>query len=280
MSIELYPKRAFTFVELDSNEDVYEVRIKIKDIPGAIVKVASIIAEAQVNIKMSTFFNSPVNKKEGFWTAFIDISKSKTEIEELVKRLRKLDVVLDVSVEKPEPALYDVMHFPMLHGDQRAILFPLSFLRNLFDEIEKILTPSGSAAVFYNAGKRSGENYVKYYKEKFGLKSREELIKTLIMGTSAVGWGKIETYALDLSIPAGSIRVKKNIEAIMHGKKATQPICHWTRGFMAGYLTALTGVDVEIVETKCLGKGDEYCEFEVKAKLPGEVDVKTSVSKE
>ena len=265
--MELYPKRAFTFVELNPDEDVYEIRIKLKDVPGAVAKAANIIAESQMNIKTSTLFNSPINKKEGFWTAFIDSSKSKIEIGELARKLRELDVVLDVSIEKPEPVLYDIMHFPMLHGEQRAILFPLMLLRNLFEEIEKILTPSGFAAVFYNAGKKSGENYVRYYKEKFGLKSKEELIKALIMGTSAVGWGKVDTHILDLNTLTGNIKIRQNIEAVLREKKATQPVCHWTRGFISGYLTALTGVDIEILETKCLAKGDEYCEFEVKVKL-------------
>ena len=265
--MELYPKRAFTFIELNPDEDVYEIRIKLKDVPGAVAKTANVISEAGMNIKTSTLFVSPVDKKEGFWTAFLDISKSNIEIEELARRLRELDVVLDVSVKKPKPVAYDVMHFPMLHGDQRAIVMPMTLLKNLFEEIEKILTPSGFAAVFYNAGRKSGENYAQYFREKFGLKSKEELIETVTICTSAIGWGIVETYTLDLSIPAGSVRVKENIEAVMRGKGATQPVCHWTRGFLAGYLTAVTGVDVEVVETKCLGKGDEYCEFEIKAKL-------------
>jgi hypothetical protein len=69
-----------------------------------------------------------------------------------------------------------------------------------------------------------------------------------------------------LNKAVGSVKIMKNIEAVMRNKKTDDPVCHWTRGFLAGYLSEIIGVNIEVSEIKCLGRGDEYCEFEIKVK--------------
>lgn len=264
--MEVYPKRVFTFVESKPGEDIYEIRVALKDVPGALAKAASVVAEAGINVKTSIVFATLPAEEQGFWTAFIDVSKSKIQIEELTKKLNELDVVLNVKVIKPKPAAYDIMHFPILHGEERAVVMPISLIGNLFNEIEKILTPSGFAAVFYNAGKRSGENYAEYYRKKFNVKTKEELAELLSLSTRAIGWTLSEAYYFDLNRIHGRIRLIDNIEATMKKNKRREPVCHWTRGFLAGYFSAVTGKEIEVREVKCVGKGDEFCEFEIEAK--------------
>ena len=54
--MEVYPKRAFTFVESKPDEDIYEIRVTLKDVPGALAKAASLVAEAGINVKTSIVF--------------------------------------------------------------------------------------------------------------------------------------------------------------------------------------------------------------------------------
>lgn len=42
-----------------------------------------------------------------------------------------------------------------------------------------------------------------------------------------------------------------------------EPICHFEGGLVAGLLKYFLKKEVDAVETKCWGKGDETCEFEV-----------------
>jgi len=49
--MDVYPKRAFTFVESRPDEDIYEIRVTLKDVPGALAKAASLVAEAGINVK-------------------------------------------------------------------------------------------------------------------------------------------------------------------------------------------------------------------------------------
>ena len=91
-------------------------------------------------------------------------------------------------------------------------------------------------------------------------------MELLFLCVKAIGWGLIKTYSLDLNRIYGTIRSIDNIEGTLRKNKGSDPICHWTRGFLAGYLSAATGREVEVREVKCMGKGDEFCEFEIEAK--------------
>ncbi|MGC9780170.1 MAG: thioredoxin family protein [Candidatus Heimdallarchaeota archaeon] len=42
-----------------------------------------------------------------------------------------------------------------------------------------------------------------------------------------------------------------------------EPLCHFSAGEMAGITQALTGKDCIVHESKCIGLGHEYCEFEI-----------------
>ena len=42
-----------------------------------------------------------------------------------------------------------------------------------------------------------------------------------------------------------------------------RPVSQFIRGHISGLLTKILGKDVRAVETKCIAKGDLYCEFSV-----------------
>jgi len=60
----------------------------------------------------------------------------------------------------------------------------------------------------------------------------------------------------------GRIIVEGSFEAKGYGK-STIPVCHFLRGYLAGFLSTILVAKVELLETKCLAKGDGHCEFQV-----------------
>ncbi|HIH98147.1 MAG TPA: hypothetical protein HA346_03970 [Thermoplasmata archaeon] len=48
---------------------------------------------------------------------------------------------------------------------------------------------------------------------------------------------------------------------INNKEKSIEPVCHYMAGLMAGIYAAYIGKPCESKETKCVAKGDEYCEF-------------------
>jgi predicted hydrocarbon binding protein len=253
------PKKTFTFIDAKSDEEIYEICITLKDVCGAVTKAAEVLSDANVNICTSSLFKADDSEGVGYWTSFIDTANANKNIKEIEKALRNLNAVQDVKVVKPEPLAYDVMHFPILHGGSVAMIMPVELFGSLFEEIENILTPSGFAAVFYNAGKKSGAYITKLFKKRKGMEG-ETLLAAIVQGARAIGWGEI----VDVSVTDGSGRVKirKCFEALLRSHQKGK-VCHWTRGFIAGVVSQTRGVPVEAVELKCTANGDDLCEFEI-----------------
>jgi len=47
------------------------------------------------------------------------------------------------------------------------------------------------------------------------------------------------------------------------GLRADRPICYFMVGFTTGIIQRLFKIKVDVVERRCIAKGDEYCEFHV-----------------
>ena len=250
---------------MEPGENLYEICIILKDVPGALAETAKILANARINIKTGSIFNLLSSSKLGAWTSFIDISKAKTDINNIEKELRKLDAVVDVKFVKPFPAPFEVIHFPILHGDLKAAIMPIKIFGEIWEGFEAILTPSGLGAVLYDVGKRNGTYYAKYLSEKYSVKG-DELISTIVQASKAIGWGIVEIRNIDFKDLSGTIIIKECFEALAREKKSYK-VCHWIRGFVAGFLSLVFSQPVEAVETKCLAVGDEHCEFEIHKKV-------------
>jgi len=259
------PKRVFTFLNMKPNEEIYEICITLKDVHGAVAETAKVFSDVHVNLRTSILFDAVEKSGVGYWTSFVDLSKAVKNIQQLEKELRKLDVVEDVKIVKPEPLTYDVIHFPIIHGESVATVMPVELFGSLFDEIEKILTPSGFAAVFYIAGKRTGAFIAGLLAKRYGLEGKS-LILALFQATQAIGWGQIEDFNIDRKELVGKLKVRMGFEALLRGHRKERG-CHWTRGFIAGFLGEVIGKSLEAVELKCVAAGDEICEFEVKPRI-------------
>jgi len=252
-------------VEVKPGEKLYEVCILLRDVRGAIAKAAKALADANVNIKTGAVFYIPGNPELGAWTSFIDISKATLSIRELENRLRGLDDVADVRFEEPKPVPYEVIHFPVLHGNSRAIIMGMETFAALWEGFEGILTPSGLEAVLYNVGKKIGTYTATGLKDEYALKSKE-LISAVVQAAKALGWGIVEFPEIDFKGLTGTVIVKECFEALARQKKPYK-VCHWTRGYFAGCMSVVFGKPVEAVEVKCLATGAECCEFRVRCKI-------------
>lgn len=259
------PKRTFSMVEKKPGEKLYEVCIILKDVRGAIAKAAKVLADANVNIKTGALFYIPSNPELGAWTSFIDVSKATLSIQDLEKRLQSLREVADVRFEEPKPTPYEVIHFPVLHGNSRAIIMGKDTFAALWEGFEGILTPSGLEAVLYNVGKKIGIYTATELRNTYNLETKD-LIAAIVQAAKALGWGILEFQDIDLKDLTGTIIVKESFEALARQKKPYK-VCHWTRGYFAGCMSVVFRKPVEAVEVKCLATGAECCEFKIRLKI-------------
>lgn len=262
---DLIPKRAFSLEEARPGEKLHEVCVILKDIPGALCKVAGVFAGANINLKASSVFYIASRPGQGCFTSFVDMSRASLSINEIERELRKLDVVADVVFQHLSPVPFEVMHFPILHGDTRAVIMPKGIAWSLWEGLENILTPSGFAAVHYHAGKNTGVSIAEHLREKYGLE-KKDLILAFTQEMKATGWGIIEVHDIDSKRSSGTIIVKECFEAAAWRKKPYN-VCHWTRGTLAGFMSTVFGKNLEVEEVKCLATGNEYCEFKIQSRL-------------
>lgn len=256
------PKKLFTLDEVKPGEKCVQICLVLKDVPGALAKAAKFLADANVNVKTgSTFYLPEEYPNEGIWSSFVDFSKAVESPQKVLEDLKKLDVVLDARLEEPKPTPFESIHFPVLHATTRALVLPIGMFWALWDDFERILRPSGLAAVLYDAGKKVGEHAAKRLKEMFKVEG-EELIQSLAQAGKATGWGITAIKRIDIKRYTATIIVKDCFEAAAWRKKPYS-VCHWTRGYLAGYIGMVFGKTVEAIETKCMAKGDSHCEFKV-----------------
>ena len=168
-------------------EKLYEVCVLLKDVPGALAKTAKAFADAKVNIKAESSFYVPSYEDVCFWTAFLDISKATRDINGLKEMLLQLDVIEDAKFEEPKPAPFEIMHFPVLHANTRAVIMPIDSFWASMDRLEKILTSSGLTALHYDAGKNVGEHTSMHLKE-ICKPNNEQLIQAFAQAQEAIGW--------------------------------------------------------------------------------------------
>jgi len=259
------PKRAFSVEEVKPGERIWEMCIILKDTKGALAKVANVLAEANVNIKTSSLFYLPDRGDMGAWTSFIDVSKATRSVPELEKKLRSLEVVEDVKFEEPKPTPFESLHFPLLHGETRAVIIPIGMFWAMWSNFEKILAPSGLAAVLYDAGKKVGEYVATRLSELYNVKGTDLALAANQSG-KATGWGIMEVSNLNSQHLTGTIVVRDCFEAAAWRKKH-EKACNWTRGYIAGVMSKVFDKSVEAVEVKCSAAGDEYCQFEIRTKI-------------
>lgn len=257
----LYPKKVFTFLDAKPKEKIYEVRIHLKNEKGALAKVTKTMADVNANIETATLFYSTENHETGFWTMFIETSNATKNLKTIEAELKSLDVVLDVAIEEPKPLAFDTMHFPLIHGNSRAIVLPIGVFRSLWESFETILMPSGLEAVLYAAGKKVGEKVTITLREKYGV-PRNELVNAILQACQATGWGIASLEHIDYKKHEATVIVKECFEALSWKKKPYKT-CYWTRGYFAGMIGIIFNESMEATETKCAAMDDDYCVFKL-----------------
>ena len=146
-----------------SGRKLYGFLVTKISIPGALAKVASIIAEKGLDIVCSSF-SATERGKIGTMLFFIDFTGIDLKPEALAREIEALDFVKEVKIIKPraEGFIADTLSFPITLGPQRAIIMSEAGLRGLRVDIrERIGT--GAEVILYFTGFEVGREWAKYY---------------------------------------------------------------------------------------------------------------------
>jgi hypothetical protein len=166
-------------------------------------------------------------------------------------------------------------HFHLEYNEKKGEIFynkVSSLIRGraevatLQKEFEKIIGPA-TKTVLYKVCKYEASHYLS--------KGRSLLVKILRPISKKFlylklleemyhrGYGVPELVSIDDKKSTLCMRVKNCYNAIGY-KNFKKPICHQLSGIIAGASKVIFNKDVDCVERKCIGAGDNYCEFEVR----------------
>ena len=101
----------------------------------------------------------------------------------------------------------------------------------------------------------------------FGLKatrpsaSTEDYLRWFLEMISLSGWGAVEWEGKDLNNRKGSILIRNSAIGTYNKGKVKSQCDHIVRGFLAGGISSAFNVDVDVIETDCMGTGAERCRF-------------------
>jgi len=136
------------------------------------------------------------------------------------------------------------------------VLMRIETLHGMMLEVEKVLG-TGACLVWYTAGKGAGKSLANLIKKDFENYELKRICNLLIDFYANCGWGK--SKILWKGEEEMVLRIWNNAFARKDSSKT--PSCFFLKGFIEGILKELTQKCVKIEETKCVSKGDAYCEF-------------------
>lgn len=151
-----------------------------------------------------------------------------------------------------------------LTAEGEAIIMQVTTFVEFKKRLEEVFSPSASAVILFEAGKACGREFCIRVQGLYRPINEIDLLIWIAKFMKAGNWGEATFKALGSgSSHWGDIIIKGSFEAKRYGKVQT-PICHFLRGFLSGVLSVVKGREVILIETKCIAKGDEWCDFQIK----------------
>ena len=226
---------------------VSQLVIKCKDVISALAEIASKMAKHDINILSGSIITEP-DEEIGVVTMFLDLTGLSITVDQIVKELRALDMVLDVRVVAREFSGAIV----------NMGTYVTTYLSRMFNWLDEAFG-TGGHAILFNMGEHAVRPIVKELKER-GLRGRE-LIEAFLVTNTIIGFYRYEIVEYDEEKLKFVIRLYENFECKFFMGKKDKPMGHMTRGALTAIFNEVYGKVFEVREVKCIAKGDEYCEF-------------------
>jgi len=245
----------------DKNRKIYGIALKCKVEKGVLTKLSEIADKIGAITRFIQVSMTEVSEPSVKAIAFLDLSDSNTAPEEALEIVRKHEFILEAQLIKPRAncLIFDDYFFPLVVADERAVIFRKKVYGALFAGVREKFGSAGEAMLYYQ-GFNVGYALCASHMSMNCAEDTECLIETAKAFSRTLGWAIIDHYKIDLKRGKGKLRVYQNFECEI-GKGSKKAYSHFYRGVIAGWFHKFFGKPVDVKETKCIAKGDAYCEF-------------------
>jgi len=142
---------------------------------------------------------------------------------------------------------------------ERCIIITQARMQEIFSRLSEIFQ-SGANVIIYEAGKAAGRRFINEISEVTQT-NKEKILKTAVQRFTDAGLGKIEVAEFNLEENKVKFRIRNNFFAEIRQEESTY--CNCVEGFVSGMYEQAMHKTPKIKETKCVGKGDPYCEWQI-----------------
>ncbi|MEM3458794.1 MAG: V4R domain-containing protein [Candidatus Bathyarchaeia archaeon] len=249
----------------DKNQKIYGIIIQSKIEQGVLRKIAELAEKLGVIVRYIQISMPKAHEPTITAIAFIDFSNSKTTPEKALELVKKQKFIKTAHIIKPkrEGIIFDSYFFPLIAEDERAVIFRRSVYEALFNGVRRKFGSAGEAMLYYEGFAVGFEIYDRYMKAA-NSENLEDIVEVAKAVNMTLGWGIIDKIRIDVEKRAARVRIHQNFECELSENNG-KPYSQFYRGAIAGLFTRFFKKDVKVQETKCIAKGDPYCEFTIKS---------------
>ncbi|MBO3832474.1 MAG: hypothetical protein FGF51_03700 [Candidatus Brockarchaeota archaeon] len=251
-------------VVLDAGQRWYGIVLETIIEKGVVRRLAEIAEQAGIVIRFIQFSNVEPHDSLAKAIVFLDFSNTSVTPEEALRLVRKQPFVRSAHLIVPsyEGLLFDNYFFPLVVGKRRAVIFRRRVYESLFKGVREKFGTAGEAMLYYQ-GFAVGHRTCQAYREETGIEDPEALVGLGKAYFRTSGWGIIDVARISVEKGEAQVRVYESFECET-GKGSETPYGHFLRGILAGFFTNIFQKEAKAVETKCVAKGDPYCEYMIK----------------
>jgi predicted hydrocarbon binding protein len=205
---------------------------------------------------------------EKVFTLIYDLTECSAPLKEIAEEIEKIESIKEVTLieQQAEGFIADTTSHIITAGGVRGIILRTHLWSILVNKIREKFGSGGEALLYYMGVDMGAEAAAEHKKRAEALRLREPDKITRILGASiftGTGWGSMQIEEFTPNPPHAVITVYNNFECEI-GPTSKTPYSQLTRGLIAGYLSHLLGLEMEVNETECIAKGDPCCRFECK----------------
>jgi predicted hydrocarbon binding protein len=226
--------------------------------PGMLAAASEVLAKHRVNI-LSGFHDPP------HWSFFADLTESDCDSDQVQADLSSVQGVTRVlKADSPNGVLVDSLHFPLMWGKNRALLFRAQTVSSMLNRVIEMFGKDSPVAkvMLHQLGEAAGKAMYTATKAEVGDSVRNELVN-LINIYSAAGWGVFRVSEVNVEACTATVVALDNFECTQYQGTGSGPFSQFVRGHLAGLFSGIFGCRVNAVETACLAHGESYCEFSI-----------------
>jgi predicted hydrocarbon binding protein len=196
----------------------------------------------------------------------IDLTNTTIAPEKIKRDIATINGIYAISIIEPYVNLViDTLHFPLTLHEKRVFIVEPSFMKGLIEGLSSRFGEGVAYVILWHIGYKTGEGLWDLFPHEKKIAERE-LVELMLKTRISVGWlSHYEIIDYSSIRKYARIRVWNNWECQLKGNTGKVE-SHFLRGVLAGFFTKHFNADCQAYETKCISKGDEYCEYEIKPK--------------